>query len=64
MVFVLDSDWLPTVLGTRQCIKIGKGNRQGISIGYSVCVMYKDREWVNFRHCATIFGTVRLFSAL
>ena len=24
--------------------------------------MYKDGEWANIRHCATIFGTVRFFS--
>ena len=56
-IFVLDFDWLPTVLGIRQCIKIVNGNRQSISIGYSILIMYKGRDWVNF-------GTVGQFSAL
>ena len=37
--------------------KIGNGNRQCISIGYSVFVMCKDSEWAEL----LIFGTVRLF---
>ena len=62
--FVLDSDWLPTDFRfwarnecVRQCNTIGNGNRQSISIGYSVFVMYKDKEWAEW----LIFGTVGLF---
>ena len=49
---MLDSVWLTTAFRfwvrdecVRQRIKIGNGNRQCISLGYSVFVMYKDREW-------------------
>ena len=49
---MLDSDCLPTAPRfrardecVRQSIMMGEGNRQSISIDYSVFVMYKDREW-------------------
>ena len=57
---MLDSDWLPTTFRfsaraecVRQCIKKRNGNRQCVSIGYSVFAVSKDREWVHIQHCGT-----------